>query len=236
MRIATWNVNNGDMMSKLFRLVERFHPDLAVLTEASKPMSKLPNVHWVKDSQTRGIAVYVSPGLSISPISANGPFHPCVHGYRISGRSSFDLLACWSHAGKRKDDYRECWVDGIARYEKYLKAKDIIIAGDLNDNAIWDRDYPWHPPIKTIFDGYREQYNVVSAYHKFRKEEYGKELEKSLCFLKNRSKRYHIDYILLPQAWMDRVTAVSLGDHGDWLKLSDHMPLMVEIKETKPTI
>jgi endonuclease/exonuclease/phosphatase family metal-dependent hydrolase len=62
-------------------------------------------------------------------------------------------------------------------------------------------------------------------------EEYGKELQKSLCFLKNRSKRYHIDYILLPEAWMHRVTAVSLGNHGDWLQLSDHMPLLVTMDD-----
>ena len=231
MRIATWNINNGDFVAKLFRMVEHFHPDVAVITEASKPASKLPNVHWMEDSKTRGIAVYVAPGFSISPISAKGPLHRCVHGYRISGRRSFSLLACWSHAGTRKDDYRECWVKGIAEYGRHLKGKDVVIAGDLNDNAIWDRDYPSHPPLEKIFDGFRENHNVVSAYHKFHKEEYGKELQKSLCFLKNRSTRYHIDYILLPEAWTDRVTAVSVGDHGEWLHLSDHMPLLVTMDD-----
>ena len=230
MRILTWNVNNGDFLAKLFRTVEHFRPDVAVLTEASKPTTKLPNVRWMKDSETRGIAVYVAPQYSISPITER-PLHPCVHGYRISGPSSFSLLACWSHSGNRKDDYRECWVDGIESYGRYLKGKEVVIAGDLNDSAIWDRDYRWHPPLKSIFGGYREKHNVVSAYHTFYKEELGKESQKSLCFLKNSRRRYHIDYVLLPQTLMDRVTAVTIGDHANWLKLSDHMPLVVEIKE-----
>ena len=82
-----------------------------------------------------------------------------------------------------------------------------------------------------IFDEYREKYNVVSAYHQFHKEEFGKEKQKSLCFRKNSRERYHIDYVLLPQPWIDRVTAVSIGDHGDWLSLSDHMPLLVTIDD-----
>ena len=142
MRIATWNVNNGDFVSKLSRMIEHFQPDVAVLTEASKPKSKLPNVQWVEDSKTRGIAVYVASGYSISPIAANGPLHRCVHGYRVSGRRSLSLLACWSHAVTGKEDYRQCWIDGIADYGKFLKGEDVVIAGDLNDNSFWDPEYP----------------------------------------------------------------------------------------------
>src|SRR5918996_3670931 len=105
MRRATWNVNNGDFMAKLFRLVEQFHPDVAVITEASKPTSTLPNVRWMKDSETRGIAVYVAPKFSITPLFAGKPLHRCVHGYRISGRISFSLLAWWSHDLTGKEDY-----------------------------------------------------------------------------------------------------------------------------------
>ena len=179
MRIVTWNVNNGDLATKLSRVVEHFQPDVAVMTEVSKPKSNLANLHWMEDSKTRGIAVYVSPEFSISPISANGPLHRCVHGYRISGRSSFALLACWSHAVTGKDDYRQCWVEGIAAYEKYLAGKDVVIAGDLNDNAIWDRDYP-DQAFEKIFNGFRERHNVVSVYHRFHAEQYGKESRYSL--------------------------------------------------------
>ena len=228
MRILTWNVNNGDFATKLARIVEHFKPDVVVMTEASRPKSKLANVHWVEDSKTRGIAVYTAHGFSISPVLPGGPLHRCVHGYRVSGRTSFNLLACWSHPVTGKDDYRKCWIDGIATYGPHLKSQAVVIAGDLNDNAIWDRDYP-APKFEQIFDGFRERHDVVSVYHQFHAEKYGQESRHSLFLLKNKAKRYHIDYILIPQAWMSRVTAVSLGDHRDWLRLSDHMPLLAEL-------
>lgn len=61
---------------------------------------------------------------------------------------------------------------------------------------------------------FRERHNVVSVYHEFHAEKYGKESRHSLFLLKNKARPYHIDYILVPQAWMRRVTAVSIGDHS----------------------
>ena len=73
---------------------------------------------------------------------------------------------------------------------------------------------------------------MVSVYHRFLKEKHGEEEKQaSLFFQKNKSKRYHIDYILVPEAWLPRVRAVSIGDDGDWLHLSDHMPLLVTIDD-----
>ena len=226
MRIATWNVNNGDLVARFFRLVEHFHPHVAVITEAPKPISNLANVHWVKDSETRGIAVYAAPGFSIKRSRPNR-YTDVFTATMSPEQDPLALLACWSHPGAIKDDYRECWMNGIPKYGKYLKGKNVVIAGDLNDSAIWDESYHPYPSVKTIFQEFREKYGVVSAYHNFHKEEFGEETQNTLCLLKNSRKRYHIDYVLLPERW--QVRDVSVGTHGDWLKLSDHMPLVVDI-------
>jgi exonuclease III len=230
MRIATWNINNGDFAARLGRLVEQVHPDVAVITEAPEPTSRLPNVRWAKDSEKRGIAVYVSPRCSISPMSPNEPLHRCVHGYQIGGPNSFSLLACWSHAITGNGDYRLCWVEGIARYAEYVKRDNVVIAGDLNDNAKWDRDYP-APTLENIFDGFREKYNTVSVYHQFYNEKFGEETRHSLFLQKNTSKPYYVDYVLIPHRWTPQLKTVLVGDKSDWLTLSDHMPVVVEIAD-----
>ena len=100
---------------------------------------------------------------------------------------------------------------------RHSKGKNVVIAGDLNDNAIWDRDYPFSSATQESLMAFGRITTSHGVYADFACGRYGKELQKSLCFLKNRSTRYHMDYILLPEAWTDRVTAVSVGDHGEWL-------------------
>ena len=80
-------------------------------------------MRWVKDSETRGIAVYVAPGLSINPLPAGGPLYRCVHGIASSDKDRSIFWLAGATRGAIKDDYRECWMKGIPKYGKYLKGE-----------------------------------------------------------------------------------------------------------------
>jgi len=63
----------------------------------------------------------------------------------------------------------------------------------------------------------------VSNYHSLKKEIFGKESSATFFHTKNKSKKYHIDYIysknLVPNE-------LQVGLYSDWIEYSDHTPLI----------
>src|SRR5262245_56401683 len=194
MRILNWNCCHGSYI-KRFARIEHFKPDITIVPEASRLETRSPNVQWAKVSKRYGIAVSVANGFIISRLVGSKPLHRCVHGYRISGPTfSFNLLACWSH-DPNHDDYRTPWNEGLAAYEAHLKGQPLIVAGDFNDNPIWDKDYRGQESFESLLTKFCEKHDLVSAYHKFYGQPYGKE-SRPTHFNNRKSKGYHIDSIL----------------------------------------
>ena len=120
-------------------------------------------------------------------------------------------------------------MDGIAAYESHVKGQPVVVAGDFNDNPLWDGDYPG-PSFASHFDGLREKHGLVSAYHRFYGEQHGKESRFTLFHQRNRRKAYHIDYVLIPQEGLPKLSSVTVGEPDDWLEPSDHMPVLVSLE------
>jgi exonuclease III len=73
------------------------------------------------------------------------------------------------------------------------------------------------------------RFEMVSAYHAYFEEAPGRETRMT-CFNKKRLESgYHLDYVCVPRRWANRIRSVEVGAHGQWLALSDHMPLVVDL-------
>jgi len=73
---------------------------------------------------------------------------------------------------------------------------------------------------------------LLSAYHAFHEIDSGKETEPTL-YWRNRKKdgpKYHIDYCFVPKTWTGRLQNVAVGSFDTLIKLSDHMPLIVDLE------
>ena len=103
-----------------------------------------------------------------------------------------------------------------------------IVAGDLNSNVIWDKcDRQWNHS-----DVFRElsEISIKSFYHHFKKEEAGKESVPTFFHRKNANKSYHIDYLLGSSMIVNNMSSISVGEPSEWIKYSDHMPIICEVK------
>jgi Endonuclease/Exonuclease/phosphatase family len=222
MRILTWNCFRGNYTERFAR-IEHLKSDVTVLTEACQPKTSSPNLRWAKVSTTNGIAVRVANGFTITPIGGDEPLDRCVHGYHVSGPTSFNLLACWSHDSKRKD-YRSPWVNGIAKYKNHLEGQPLVVAGDFNDNPFWDDDgYRALGSFESLLDTFCLKHRLVSAYHNFHGERHGQE-SRFTHFNNRLSKEYHIDYVFVPKAW--RLTEVAIEP-----RIFDHTPLLIALAD-----
>ena len=119
----------------------------------------------------------------------------------------------------------------LAKYKEFISAGPGILAGDLNNNVIWDKP------------GWRNNHNLavaaltslglVSANHEFHGEQQGGESRPTLYWRDRRKDgpTYHIDYVFLPDPWIRKVKELRLGRFEDWCGagLSDHVPVIVDV-------
>jgi endonuclease/exonuclease/phosphatase family metal-dependent hydrolase len=62
---------------------------------------------------------------------------------------------------------------------------------------------------------------------------HGEEQEPTFFLHRNPAKGYHIDYCFMPTDWVQRIKHVDVGSHAAWYKASDHVPLLVEVEDSR---
>ena len=121
----------------------------------------------------------------------------------------------------------------LRRYRAFLTERPSIVAGDLNNNAIWDKP-GWlmnYSHTVEVLNGY----GLASVYHHVTGEPFGQESQPTI-YWRNRTKdgpTYHLDYIFVPHGWLGNVSDLQVGNFEDWCgaKLSDHVPVVVDIAD-----
>jgi exodeoxyribonuclease-3 len=131
-----------------------------------------------------------------------------------------------------KGPNREHQIKGaLESYGEFFSERPIVVAGDLNDSAVWDKPAGARSFATKV--ALLKQRGLVSAYHEVLSVEFGEEPHPTI-FWRDRKKdgpRYHIDYCFLPESWIP-FTTVTVGNFEDWVaqKLSDHVPLIVDVE------
>jgi len=115
-------------------------------------------------------------------------------------------------------------------YSELIDA-DTIIAGDFNWNVQWDES-PKSPLIGDFADvtATLNDHGLKSAYHGSTGDEFGDETNPTFFMHKNQDRPYHTDYVFAPHSGIES-DAVRVGQFDDWIDVSDHMPVMLDIPE-----
>lgn len=230
-------------LDRKFDALLEIEPDIAVVCECAEPkrlrergrFDRLAHDPvWVGRNPNKGLAVFTFNGYTArlsKPYYRTLQYIAPVH---VSGPVECNLLAVWAQnasGGAIRKNQAGPLHGALTRYRRFLSDRPAIVAGDLNNNAIWDKP-GWrinHMPKVAMLEGL----GLVSAYHAIRGEPQGRETVPTL-YWRDRQKdgpTYHIDYVFLPHYWIDRVKTLSLGTFEDWCGsgLSDHVPVIVDI-------
>ena len=242
MRLVAWNCNMA--LHRKFDALMRLKPDVAVISECANP----ERLHargagtwfrsdpvWVGDNPNKGLAVFAFNGYRAHLFQPHHPTLRHIAPVHIEGPLPFNLLAVWAQnasGGNTRKHQLGPLRRALAKYAPDFLRHPSIIAGDLNNNVIWDRP-GWrinHMAQVAIM----EKLGLVSAYHALSGDANGAEAVPT-HYWRDRKKdgpTYHIDYIFVPQHWLPSIEEFQVGSFEDWCGsgLSDHVPLVVEVR------
>ena len=232
MKLVTWNCYMA-LQKKLDALLAS-NGDVMVIQECSKKSIDLINnmknfsAKWIGTNLNKGLGLIVKHPFKIDSfkdMNLTWAFEA-----RISGPLEFELYGVWACAGSSYDNryIRQVHLL-IDLLEKKVLDDNTIVMGDFNSNAIWDKKYRGRGHSEAV--DRLAALELKSAYHSHFNIAQGQEKHPTLFLQKNSKKRYHIDYIFLSENLLNALSSLSVGKESDWLKLSDHMPLVVEFSK-----
>ncbi len=190
MKIITWNCN-GALRKKYENLLE-FDADLIVIQECENPAESKDvkyidwavNYLWIGDTKNKGLGVFAKQSIELKQLdwSDNYNDHRVKHFLPCSVNGQFELLAVWTHQNNSPN------FGYMGQFWKYLqihkvKLTNSIIPGDFNSNAIWDQWDRWWNHSDVVRE--LNEIGIVSLYHKFTKEEQGKESQPTFYLHRN---------------------------------------------------
>lgn len=248
MKVVTWNCNGA--LRKKTEALDALGCDILVIQECEDPARSTQgykrwadNYLWVGQNKNKGIGVFARNAHKIENLNWYGEFE--IQGLLSTSDSirwstndlelflpvkindELTLLACWTKGGVSQS-FR--YIGQLWKYlqvhRSELSSRKTMIMGDLNSNARWDRPDRWWSHTDTVNE--LVNLGVYSLYHRQMGEEQGQESQPTFYLQKNKSKPYHIDYVFMSDDLIDS-GKLAVGNMDDWLDVSDHMPLIVEV-------
>lgn len=243
MRIVAWNCNMA--FHRKAEALLALDPDVAVISECAEPdrllkrgmdSSFVRDPVWVGKNPNKGLAVFAFNGCSARLAT---PYYPTLHHIapvHVDAEIPFNLLATWAlnlSGGNVRKRQSGPLRRALTKYQAFLTDRPAVIAGDFNNNKIWDKP-GWRINHMTKV-ALMEKMGLVSAYHEVMGEEQGEESIPT-HYWRDRKKdgpTYHIDYVFMPAAWVSAIRTFRVGTFEDWCGsgLSDHVPLVVDVDD-----
>ncbi|REK76420.1 endonuclease/exonuclease/phosphatase family protein [Paenibacillus paeoniae] len=234
MIIVSWNCNMA--FRKKISYISQFKPDILIIQECENPelleLNRFPyqvkDVLWFGSNNSKGIGIFSFSKYKLKLHEKYNEAFRYVIPISIDGLHNLTLFAVWAMNDKVNPQnayIRQIW-NAINYYEDEI-GDNTIIAGDFNSNAIWDgyRRIGNHSDVVRFL----KEKNIRSAYHYFFNKNQGQESHPTFYMHRNEAKRYHIDYCFLSGELMNLTTKVIIGEYSDWISVSDHMPLVIEL-------
>ena len=236
MRIITWNCNMA--FRKKSKLILPFKPDILIVPECEHPdkllfapnIPKPTDVLWFGKNQHKGLAIFSYSNFKFKVLENHNKDIQLIIPIEVSdGILSFNLLAIWANNPKDKDgQYIEQIWKAIHYYNNFISDTNTILIGDFNSNKIWDKTHREsnHSNVVKLL----EDKGIHSTYHTYFNQEQGAEKHPTLYMYRHEDKPYHIDYCFVSKDLLKNVSSVEVGKYEDWIKHSDHVPIIVDIE------
>ncbi len=230
MRVVSWNCSQS--LSRKLDLLLALEPDVAVVQECERDLS-FPSGYcytWKGSNLRKGLGVLTRDRTVSSEPTAPAEWTHFLPVTLWGATSELRLLGVWAynHRAKRLGSQRVGDpLSVVQELSSWLRGGPSIVAGDFNNSAIWDR--PEIPASFGAINAYLNDLGLTSAYHTSTKERFGHESLPTFFHTKRRERSYHIDYCFIHHTLA--LEAVRLPNYEEWHQHSDHVPVIVDLRE-----
>ena len=214
--------------------IQHLNADILVVPECEHPdklkfaehLMKPTNILWFGNNLHKGLGIISYNGYKLKALDVyNKNFQLVVPLEVTKGRLQFILFAIWANNPTDPDGaYVEQVWKAIHHYDELLNHKKVILAGDFNSNTIWDR--PRRKGNHSAVVNYLKNKDIESIYHRHHNQTQGKEFHPTQFMYRHRDKPYHLDYCFASKWFLRRLTSTEIGEYDQWIKHSDHMPVI----------
>ncbi len=182
----SWNCGAG--FHRKIEPLLALRPDVAVIQECAdlatlvykapefKPTASL----WTGENRNRGLAVFSFGDYRLKQAGKSHTTITYAVPVSVVGPSTFNLLALWSHYGKRPLRVTDPGptLRALSAYANLLNEPPVMIAGDLNNHVRWDKPGKAGNHANTV--AACAERGLVSAYHAYNGLEHGSERHPTL--------------------------------------------------------
>lgn len=228
-KILSWNCNGA--FRKKYPHLDQLDADILIIQECENPETSTieyknwaKNYLWIGENKNKGLGIFCKDDIKMEQL--HWPNESLKHFLPVRINDDFNLLAVWSH---HANSPTFAYIGQLWKYLQVNKAKmsDMIIAGDLNSNKVWDIWDRWwnHSDVVRELD----ELNIRSLYHEFSKEDQGQESQPTFFLQRNQSKKYHIDYIFADRNKFTNINDFKVINEDHWFAISDHLPIITEL-------
>jgi exonuclease III len=231
MKLVTWNCSGA--FHKKHQRVLTLDPDIMVIQECSQTSIEQINrsegwsSRWFGKNPNKGLAVFVRPPWTVREAQTLKP--KWAGKLVIDGPTSIELFPVWASKGNSP---AEEYIGQIHLLLDVIEQTPLspftIVAGDFNSNSRWDDEDGTNNHSAAINRFCK--LGLESAYHHvFSGRPQGAERHPTHWNRKKKDAPYHIDYIFLSRPLLSKLSGVEVGHCDEWLYLSDHAPVLVEL-------
>lgn len=233
MKIITWNCNMA--FRKKAHLLLKYDPDIVIVPECESPEKlkfdeatrKPTDIIWFGSNPNKGLGIFSYSHFRFKVARDHHIGIKTVVPVIVKGGSyDFNLYAIWANnPGDPDGQYVEQVWKALQYYDKKLKRKKTMLAGDFNSNTIWDKKYRTGNHSHVVERLSKK--HITSCYHLHHQQLQGKEKHPTFYLYKHKNKPYHLDYCFASKDMTDRISSVEIGKHRYWMKYSDHVPVII---------
>lgn len=207
----------------------QYRADIAVIPECEKLGDNNLKRIWLGNNENKGLCVFSYSDYELKLCDDFNQDIKYVAPVKVKGRNSFNLLAVWAKNDRKNVQNRyigQVWA--AINYYRELLTESTIIIGDFNWNWRFDQNSSYH--LAGNFEDvlrFLTGMNMTSAYHEFTHEDFGQETQPTFFFHHREDRPFHVDYCFVPKDF--KIVNVEVGRYSDWIRKSDHVPLIVTL-------
>jgi exodeoxyribonuclease III len=238
LRIVSWNCNMA-LRHKCEALLS-LRPDVAIIQECAEPDSDAGrgwrpacrDADWIGFNAQKGLGIFTFGNLTLRRHASYAERFSLYLPVEIGGPCRFNLLGVWvADARKISPGATSDPLRAIDFYRPFLVAAPAVVAGDFNrlpqQMSARSKEFPGASVVEMLAEAGLENADIVMS------DASGQDaLRRTHYHQRHFSRGFVVDYLYIPAAERARLTAFEVGDPHDWLRWSDHVPLVAEFDLT----